>query len=55
MKGRGEKIIIKAAYTVHRPEGDEEKTGYFRFSHTPVTGWRYKWQTTAFSWYSRLF
>lgn len=55
MKGHGEKIIVKADYTVHGPEGDEDKTGYFRFSHSPVTGWRFKWQVSSFSWYSKLF
>jgi hypothetical protein len=51
MKGRGENIVIKADYTIHGPEGDEEKTGYFEFSHSPLTGWRYHRETWAFSWY----
>jgi hypothetical protein len=55
MKGHGEKIIVRADYTVHGPEGSENKTGYFQFSHTPITGWRYKWQVSAFSWYLTLF
>jgi hypothetical protein len=55
MKGRNENIIVRADYTVFRPDGAEDKTGYFKFSHSPITGWRYKYQTTAFSWYSKLF
>lgn len=55
MKGRDENIIIRADYTVFRPEGPEDKTGYFKFSHSPITGWRYRWQSSAFSWYLKLF
>lgn len=55
MKGHGEKIIVRADYTVHGPDGSEDKTGYFKFSHSPITGWRYKWETSAFSWYLTLF
>ena len=55
MKGRGENIIVRADYTVFRPDGADQKTGYFKFSHSPVTGWRYKRETTALSWYLKLF
>jgi len=55
MKGHGDKIIIKTDYTVHGPDGSEDKIGYFRFTHSAITGWRYKWKTSAFSWYLTLF
>ncbi len=55
MKGHGEKIIIKADYTVHGPDGPEDKIGYFKYSHSAITGWRYKWETSAVSWYLTLF
>ena len=55
MKGHGEKIIIKADYTIHGPDGSEDKIGYFQFSHSTITGWRFKWKTSAFSWYLMLF
>jgi hypothetical protein len=55
MKGKGEKIIIKADYTVHGPDGSEDKVGYFKYSHSAITGWRYKLETSAFSWYLMLF
>lgn len=55
MKGHGEKIIIKAGYTIHGPDGSEDKTGYFKYSHSTITGWRYKWKVSAFSWYLMLF
>jgi len=55
MRGGGEKIIVKAQYTVEGPEGPEKKTGYFRFGHSAIGGWRYKRETTAFSWHLALF
>lgn len=55
MKGGADDIIIRAEYTVHGPDKDIAKTGYFRYSHSPITGWRYRRETTAFSWYLKLF
>jgi len=55
MKGHGEDIIVRANYTVYRPEGPEDKTGYFKYSHSLITGWRYKFQTSSVSWYLKLF
>jgi len=55
MKGRGEDIVVKADYTVHGPDKDLKKTGYFRFSHSTITGWRYRWETSALSWYLKFF
>ena len=55
MKGKGEKIIIKANYTIHGPDGSEDKVGYFKYSHSAITGWRYKWEASALSWYLTLF
>lgn len=55
MKGHGEKIIIKADYTIHGPDGSEKKIGYFQYSHSSITGWRFKWETSALSWYLTLF
>ena len=55
MKGHGEKIIIKAGYTIHGPDGSVDKTGYFKYSHSAITGWRFIWETSAVSWYLTLF
>jgi hypothetical protein len=55
MKGSRENILVRADYTVFRPDGEDHKTGYYKFSHSPVTGWRYKRETTALSWYLKLF
>ncbi len=54
MRGSGDNIIIRAHYTVHGPDGPEEAIGYFRFSHSPVTGWRYRRETTILSWYLKV-
>ena len=42
MKGSGEDIIVRATYTVHGPKGMEKKIGYFSYSHSAITGWRYR-------------
>lgn len=55
LKGRGEDIVVKAVYTVHGPDKDVQKTGYFKFSHSTITGWRYRWETSALSWYLKFF
>jgi hypothetical protein len=55
LRGTGEDVIVRATYTVNGPEGPREETGYFRFSHSPAFGWRYERETTAFSWYTKLF
>lgn len=54
MKGSGEDILVRAEYTVHGPDAPEAKTGYFRFSHSAITGWRYRRETTALSWYLKV-
>ena len=55
MKGSRENIIVRADYTVFKPDGEKDKTGYYKFSHSPVTGWRYKRESTALSWYLKFF
>ena len=55
MKGSGEEIIIKASYSVHGPNGTENKVGYFQFSYQTIGGWRYRRETTVVSWYLKLF
>jgi len=55
MKGSGDDIILKAHYVVHGPQGSEPKVGYFKYSHSSITGWRYHRQTTPMSWQLKLF
>lgn len=55
MRGSGDDIVIKANYTVHGPGGAKQKIGYFKYSHSAITGWRYRRETTSLSWYLRLF
>ena len=54
MRGGGDDIIIRASYTVHGPDTPKAAVGYFRFSHSPITGWRYRRETTALSWYLKV-
>lgn len=54
MRGGGESILVRAHYTVHGPGTPEPNTGYFRFSHSAITSWRYERETTALSWYLKV-
>jgi hypothetical protein len=54
MRGGGDDIIVKTTFTVHGPEGSEQRVGYYRYSYSPLTGWHYRYETTAFSWWMRL-
>jgi hypothetical protein len=54
MKGTGDDILVRAHFTVHGPDAPESRTGYFRFSHSAITGWRYERETTALSWYLKV-
>lgn len=54
IKGGGENIIVRATYTIHNPNGSENKTGYFKYSHSPITGWRYRREVSSLSWYLKL-
>ena len=54
MRGSGEDIRVRAHYKVHGPDGVKSKVGYFKFSHSAITGWRYEYETTAFSYHMKL-
>jgi len=34
---------------------DGRRVRYFRMSHSTVTGWRVRWEASAFSYYLKLF
>lgn len=55
MRGGGEDIVIRAHFTMSGPDGALERVGYFSYSHSPVTGWRYRRRTTPLRWYTKLF
>ncbi len=55
MRGSGDDIIVRADYTVHGPEGADQRVGYFAYSHSAITGWRYRRETTSLSWYLKIF
>jgi hypothetical protein len=54
MRGGGDDIIIRARYIVHGPDAPRPEVGYFKFSHSTITGWRYRRETTALSWYLKV-
>ena len=54
LKGGGNNIIVKANYTIYGPNAPKKKTGFFKYSHSPITGWRYRQKVTALSWYLKL-
>jgi hypothetical protein len=51
MRGRGDNIVVKCTYAVQGPEGPEQKTGYFKFAHSAISGWRCLGHTTAITWH----
>ncbi|MEZ4578815.1 MAG: hypothetical protein R2875_12660 [Desulfobacterales bacterium] len=53
MKGRGRTSLCGRITPCSGRTEIENR--YFKFSHSPVTGWRYKRETTALSWYLKLF
>lgn len=55
MRGGGDDVIVRATYVVHGPGGERRESGYFRFAHSTIGGWRYRYETNAMSWYLKLF
>ncbi|NIN71261.1 MAG: hypothetical protein GTO46_04850 [Gemmatimonadetes bacterium] len=55
-RGRGDDIIVKVEIQVSGGEPPDGKpVRYFRMSHSTVTGWRVRRETTALSYYLKLF
>lgn len=55
-RGRGDDIVVKVEIRVAGEEPpDGEPVRYFRMSHSTVTGWRVRRETTALSYYLKLF
>jgi hypothetical protein len=55
-RGRGDDIVVKVEIRVSGEEPPDGKPlRYFRMSHSTVTGWRVRRETTALSYYLKLF
>jgi hypothetical protein len=55
-RGRGDDIVVKVEVQVAgKDPPDGRRTRYFRMSHSTVTGWRVRWEASAFSYYLKLF
>jgi len=55
-RGRGDDIVVKVEVRVAgKDPPDGRRTRYFRMSHSTVTGWRVRWEASAFSYYLKLF
>ena len=55
-RGRGDDIVVKVEIRVAgQPPPDGKPMRYFKMSHSTVTGWRVRWETTALSYYLKLF
>lgn len=55
-RGRGDDIVVKVEIRVAGEEPPDGKpVRYFRMSHSTVTGWRVRRETTALSYYLKLF
>lgn len=54
--GGGENTIVRADYDVIEPDGSRSgATRYLKFSHSPLTGWSYQWESTPISYWLALF
>lgn len=51
LRGRGDNMVVRCAYTVKGPGGVRQKLGYFKFEHTPVGGWRCLGHTSVVHWH----
>ncbi len=55
-RGRGDDIVVKVEIRVSGQEPPDGKpVRYFRMEHSVVTGWRVLHETTALSYYLKLF
>jgi hypothetical protein len=55
-RGRGDDIVVKVEIRVAgQVPPDGKPVRYFRMSHSTVTGWRVRHETTALSYYLKLF
>ena len=55
-RGRGDDIVVRAEIRINgQPPGDGRAVRYFRMVHAQLTGWRYRNETTAWSYYLKVF
>lgn len=55
-RGRGDDVVVKVEIRVDGEEPPDGKSlRYFKMSHSAVTGWRVRHETTALSYYLKLF
>lgn len=55
-RGRGDDVVVKVEIRVSGEEPPDGKpVRYFRMSHSTLTGWRVRHETTALSYYLKLF
>lgn len=55
-RGRGDDIIVKVEIQVGgKDPPDGRRVRYYRMSHSTVTGWRVRYETTRLSYYLKLF
>jgi hypothetical protein len=55
-RGRGDNIVVRVEVEVAgKPPPTGDPVRYFKMTHSTVTGWRVKWETTALSYYLKLF
>ncbi|MGD2152061.1 MAG: hypothetical protein PVG79_02260 [Gemmatimonadales bacterium] len=55
-RGRGDDIVVKVEIRVSGEEPPDGKSvRYYRMSHSVVTGWRVRHETTALAYYLKLF
>jgi len=56
VRGRGDDIVVKVEVQVAgKDPPDGRRVRYFRMSHSSVTGWRMRYETSALSYYLKMF
>lgn len=55
MRGGMDDIIVRAEYSMLGPGEPQSRVGYYRYSYSKLTGWRYHYETTAWNWRMKLF
>jgi hypothetical protein len=55
-RGSGEDVVVRVEPRINgRVPPDGKEVRYYRMSYSTLTGWRMRYETTAFSYYTRLF
>jgi hypothetical protein len=55
MRGSSDEIVVRARYSIHRPDTTETRIGYFKCSHSFLMGWTCEYEVSIWRWYIEFF